>query len=180
MKEKDIAKAYAKSFIQLGDELNVDIAQEFTVLTEIINSSNDLENVMFLDLFTVEERKAVLEGILDKLEASKLTKNIISFLCEEKRLNVFPLIFKEIIVIDDHKKGFMRGTIEGATADIDEASKAKLLNFIETKIGKKAQLDYVQSDAVTAGFRVTVDDLQLDATVDNQLEKFKESIVRLH
>ena len=51
MKESNIAKVYASTFIELGKENNVDVAKELTTLTEVINLSNDLENVLFLDVF---------------------------------------------------------------------------------------------------------------------------------
>ena len=177
MKEKDVAKAYARSFIELGEEKNVDVAKELTTVTECINASNDLENVLFLDVFTIEEKESVLAELVNKLGLSALTKNLFAFLCAEKRINIFPLIFKEVVVIDDHKKGFMRGIIEGRDETVDESAKAKLTEYIEKKLGKKAELEYRKSESVTAGYRVTVEDLQLDATLDNQLDQFKHSVV---
>ncbi len=100
-----------------------------------------------------------------------------NFLIDEKRIGILPLIFKEIIVIDDEKRGFIKGTIEGNTADIDEATKNKITAFIKSKLGREPHLDYVQNGNVSAGFKVTVEDLQLDASLDNQLEKFKQSII---
>lgn len=179
MKEKDIAKAYARSVVELGDTQNVDIAKELTALTEVINSSNELENVLFLEVFTIEEKQAVLNDIVSKLNLSGLSKNLLAFLCEEKRIGLFPLVYKEVIVIDDHKKGFMRGTIEGNDDSIAADQKEQLVKFIESKLGKKAELDYKKSNEVTAGYRVTVDDLQLDATIDNQLDQFKNTVTGL-
>ena len=56
MKEQNIAKVYAHSFLQLATEHNFNVADELTKLTEVINTSNDLENVLFLDVFTTEEK----------------------------------------------------------------------------------------------------------------------------
>lgn len=180
MKEKEIAKAYARSIISLGEEKNVAVADELTKLQEVINVSNDLENVLFLEVFTIEEKASVLTGVLDRLGVSGLTKNLISFLCEEKRISLLPMIYKEVIVIDDHRKGFLRGKIEGSLDSINEEDKNKLKSYIEEKLGKKTELEYVKSSHVTAGYRVTVEDLQLDATVDNQLDQFKNSVTGLN
>jgi len=177
MKEAIVAKAYAKSIYQLGEEGNVAITDEFTKLTEVINENNDLETVLFLDVFSIEEKTAVLNDVLNKLNVSALLKNAISFLMQEKRLHIMPLIFKEMVVIDDHKKGFLRGTIEGMGDTIDPEFETKIKSFLKDKLGKEPTLTYKKNDKVTAGFRVTVDDLQLDATVDNQLNQLKSEIL---
>jgi len=177
MKEKTIAKVYAKSLLELGDEAKIQIADELTKLTEVINHSNELENVMFLELFTLEEKKTVFLEVAKKLSLSQITTETIKFLIDEKRIGILPLIVKEVIVLDDERKGFMRGTIEGTDEVIDPAFKAKIESFLKSKLGREPHLEYVKNANLTAGYKVTVEDLQLDASLDNQLEQFKQSIL---
>lgn len=82
-----------------------------------------------------------------------------------------------MIVIDDERKGFIKGTIEGQESEIDPAFKAKIESFLKNKLGKLPTLNYVQNNNVSAGYKVTVNDLQLDASLDNQLNQFKQSIL---
>jgi F-type H+-transporting ATPase subunit delta len=180
MKEQNIAKVYAQSFLELGSENGFDVADELTKLNEAINASNDLENVLFLDVFTAEEKLSVFKAIAEKLGTNKVLQVAINFLIEEKRIGLLPLVYKEIIVIDDHKKGFMRGVIEGSTDSISDEYKNKLTAVIKEKIGKDPVLEYKKSDEVTAGYKVTIEDLQLDASIDNQLYEFKKSILGEH
>ena len=175
MKEKSIARAYARSLMELGAEKGVDIADELTQLTEMVNASNDLENLLFLEVFTIEEKQSVLREILERMKASPLLKSFFSFLCQEKRLGLFPLIFKEVIVIDDHNKGFLKGVIIGAEEEIDPEVKKRLTRYMEKRLDKKVQLDYRQSSHVTAGHRLNVEDLQLDATIEHQWEQFRHT-----
>lgn len=177
MKEQAVAKVYAKSLLELGDEKKVAIADELTKLTEVINKSNELENVMFLDLFTLEEKKTVFAEVAKKMNLSQITTETIKYLIDEKRIGILPLIIKEVIVLDDERKGFMKGTIEGTDAQIDPAFKAKIEGFLKKKFNRDPHLDYVQNANLSAGYKVTVEDLQLDASLDNQLEQFKQSIL---
>ncbi len=177
MKEAIVARAYAQSIYQLGEEQNIAITDELTKLTEVINENNDLETVLFLDVFNIEEKQAVMKDILEKMNLSGLLKNVISFLMEEKRIGILPLIFKEMVVLDDHKKGFMRGIIEGREDQVDPNFEKKIHSFLKEKLGKEPVLKYSKNENVTAGFRVTVEDLQLDATLDNQLNKLKSEIL---
>ncbi len=177
MKEQSVAKVYAKSILELGDEKGVKIADELIKLTEVINKSNDLENVLFLEVFSQEEKKNIFQDIAKTLKLSPITTETILFLIDEKRIGILPLIVKEVVVIDDERKGFIKGTIEGNGVEIDPVFKAKIEAFIKTKLKREPHLEYVQNQNVSAGYRVTVEDLQLDASLDNQLEKFKQSVL---
>jgi F-type H+-transporting ATPase subunit delta len=177
MKEQLVAKVYAKSFLELGDEKKVKIADEMIKLTEVINKSNDLENVLFLEVFTLEEKKGIFIEIAKKIELSELSTEAVKYLIDEKRIGILPLIIKEIIVIDDERRGFIKGTIEGNAEHMDEALKAKIMTFLKNKLGREPNLSYVQNNNISAGYKVTVEDLQLDASLDNQLEQFKQSIL---
>lgn len=178
MKEKIIAKIYANTFVELGKDQNIDVAKELSAFSETIAASNDLENLLFLDIFTNDEKSDVFKTIAKKIELSEIMIAAVLYLIEEKRIGLFPMIFKEIIVADDAEKGFMRGTIEGRTDEISEDLKAKLLAKLESELkGKKAILNYEKNEDITSGYKVTIGDLQIDATVDNQLESFRDSVL---
>lgn len=177
MKEKTIAKVYAQALLELGDEKKINIADELTRLTEVINASNELENLLFLELFTLDEKKAVFNDVASKLSLSPITTETINFLIDEKRIGVLPMIVKEVIVFDDNRRGFIKGTIEGYGEEIDPAFKEKITSFLKEKLGRTPHLEYKTNANMTAGYRVTVEDLQLDASLDNQLEQFKQSIL---
>jgi F-type H+-transporting ATPase subunit delta len=177
VKEQITAKAYAQSIVELGVELKIDVVSDLTKLTETINKSNDLETLLFLDVFTAEEKLSVLTEVMKKLDLAQVTQNFMQYLVQEKRIGLMPMIFKDIIVIDDHNKGFLRGTIEGSEEAIPADVKEKLKSYLKTKLGREPILEYKKSNNVSAGYRVTVEDLQLDATLENQLEKFKDSVL---
>ncbi len=177
MREQAVARVYAQSLLQLGDEKKINIADELTKLTEVINKSNDLENIMFLELFTMDEKKAVFGEVAKKINLSQITVETVRYLIDEKRIGILPLIIKEVIVMDDERRGFMKGTIEGNGAEIDPAFKAKIESFLKGKLGRDPHLEYVQNAGLSAGYKVTVEDLQLDASLDNQLEQFKQSVL---
>jgi F-type H+-transporting ATPase subunit delta len=177
MKELSVAKIYARSFLELGDDKKVKIADEMIKLTEVINKSNDLENVLFLEVFTLDEKKSIFLEVAKQLNLSQLSTEAVKYLIDEKRIGLLPLIIKEIVVIDDDRRGFIKGTIEGNGDQMDEAFKANIISFLKKKIGREPDLAYVQNKNITAGYKVTVEDLQLDASLDNQLEQFKQSIL---
>ena len=177
MREKIVTRSYAQSLVALARDNKVDIADELTQLTEIINSSNDLENVLFLEVFTLEEKRSVLIAVLEKMKASSLAKKFFAFLCQEKRVGLFPLIFKEVIVIDDHNRGFIKGIIQGAEEKVSKKEMQRFTHYMEQRLGKKVELNYQKNSNVAAGYRINVEDLQLDATIDNQLDQFRKVVL---
>ena len=108
MKEQAAAKAYAKAIYELSDEANINVAEQLVALNETINKCNDLENVLFLEVFTLEEKTNVMKEVMSGLKTSALLSNFIFFLITEKRMGLFPMIFKNIIVMDDHARGVLR------------------------------------------------------------------------
>jgi F-type H+-transporting ATPase subunit delta len=178
MKDIITARIYAHALLEMAVEQKENLVEELVALTETVNNSNQLENVLFLDVFTTDEKRAVFNDIAQKSGFSPLLTTSVNFLIEERRIGLLPLITKEAIVMDDHRRGFLRGTIEGAEANIDPQVVEQMKAFIKTKLGREPNLQYVQSMNISAGYRLTVDDLQLDASLDNQLEQFKKSVIR--
>lgn len=177
MKEQVVAKIYAKSLTELGESNKVDVCEELTRLQLCINESNHLENLLFLEVFTIDEKKIVLDEIASRLKLSTIVSSFLIYLVEQRRINVLPLIYKDVVVIDDSKRGFMKGIIEGPDETVDPAIQNRLMNYLKEKVGKNIELGYQQNTEIAAGHRVTVGDLQLDATLENQLNKFKNEII---
>jgi len=177
MKEQSVSKVYAQSLLQLGTEKKVAVVDELVALTEMINKTNMLENVLFLDVFTQDEKKAVFNEVAKKAGLSALVSGMINYLIDEKRIGLLPLIVKEMVVLDDEKKGFLKGVVEGAEAQIDSKVIDQMKAFLRGKLGREPNLVYSQNANISAGYRVTVEDLQLDASLDHQLDQFKQSVI---
>ena len=179
MANDSVSKSYACALLDLSKKVNVNIVNEFVKLNEALNSSNELDQFLFLDVFTVEEKIIVLKEICKRLEISEIFQNFLFYLTEEKRIGLLDSIYKDVVVIDDDNKGFLRGVIEGNENQISEEYKNKLIAFLKDKLGKKIDLEYINNEKITAGYKVTVGDLQLDASLDNQLAKLKSTILNV-
>ncbi len=177
MKEATVSQCYAKSIYQLGHQQGTDIAEEFTKITEAINQSNHLEAVLFLDVFSLEEKSAVLDQIVDRLKLSALAKNALKFLMGEGRIGLFPLIFKELVVLDDQQKGFLRGSVEGSDDALSAEFEKAIYKYLGEKLSAEIKLDYRQNPQITAGHRVTVGDFQWDISLDYQLNRLKAQVL---
>lgn len=178
MKDENISRAYAQALYQLGKEKGVDVAKEITDINESIRLCSDLENLIFLEIFTPEEKLNVVNEVMNRLEVSEVVKKFVQFLIQEKRVNLIPLIYKDLVVIDDHEKGFLRGVVEGGDETITEEFKQRIESFLKSELeNKNINLQYSKTNQVTAGYKITVDDLQVDASLESQLNDLKHKVL---
>ena len=176
MRNNIVSKAYAKSLYELGKEQNVPVTEQLTTLNEVINANNNFENVLFMDVFTMDEKISVVEAIVLRLNLDQLIKSFVIFLIGEKRIHLFPIIFKDIVCIDDHEKGFLRGILEGSEEKMNPLFQKKVKSYLEKKLNKKVHLEYEQREGVLAGCRATVEDFQIDVSLDRQLDRLNNRV----
>lgn len=177
MKEQEISKVYAESINQIASEKSVDVVSEIAKVADLLNKSNQLEQLLFLDTFESEDKVSVFNELAEKVNLHPLVSNFMVYLIEEKRVNLFNQIYKEIVSIDDREKGFLSGVIEGSQGQVDENFKNKIGAYLNKRLGKQVNFSYEKNEKVTAGYRVKVDDLLLDASLESQLEQFKKTIM---
>ena len=178
MKRESVARAYAKSIDQLGTENKINVSDELAKFNALLNQNPKLEMLLFTEVFTVEEKADVLKKVLQKFSCPPIVQHFLMFLLTEKRIDLFPMIYKDVVIMDDDRKGFLRGIIEGNEDDADESLQSKIKEYLKTQISGRIELEFKKNEKITAGYRVTVGDLQLDASLDNQLAQVKQNILK--
>ncbi len=155
-----------------------DFLKELEHFVELLNKSSDLETILFHPLFRLDEKKPILLDVVEKSNYSKLFSEFLVFLLDEKRLGLIPQIYKELIVIEDEEKGFLKGTIEGHEDQIDQDKLLKVVSWLKQKLKISPVLNYEKNPQITAGYKVTVGDFQLDVSLDHQLDEFVKTILQ--
>jgi F-type H+-transporting ATPase subunit delta len=177
MNNSQVSKSYAKAISEIAADSNVNFADEITKFSELISSSNELESLLFLDVFTADERVSILDELFAKSSFSPILINFVKFLILEKRFNLFNTIFKEIVIMEDLKLGFISGIVEGSDENPDNELLGQIKSYLEEKLSLKTKINYKLNKEITAGYKATIGDLQIDATIENQLKKFKQEIL---
>lgn len=177
MKEQVIARAYARSIVQIGKRRKVDVSKELAFFSKMMEDCSHLRHVIFSGMFSMEEKRDVCKSLVEKTRLSTTFGDFILFLLQEKRIPLYSLIFKEAVKLDNEAQGIIHGNVEGAEASIGNDVKKKLANYLEKCLKKKVVLNYQMSRKITSGYRACVEDLQLDASVDRQLDIFEESLL---
>ena len=177
MKEQVVARAYAKAIMNIGEKKKNNISKELLSFSHVMENCSNLRHVIYSGMFTMEEKVDVCKSVLKKMKLSTTFGDFISFLLQEKRMPLYSLILNEALKLDDEAKGVVHGYIEGVEASVGNDVKKKLVDYMEGYLKKKVILDYLTNNKITSGYRIVVEDLQLDASVDRQLDIFKESLL---
>lgn len=177
MKKEQAAQSYAYSLIELGESTKVKIDKDFDRFNQYLGESDELHSLLFLPIFTIEEKNDVLKDIFKKASLSPLFQHFIFFLIGEKRFHLIPLIYREVKTILGKKSGHIKGIIESSHKDLDSEVGKLFKKYIKSKINLDVDFEHKTNPSVSAGYRVTVEDLQLDTTLDYQLDMLKDSIV---
>jgi F-type H+-transporting ATPase subunit delta len=177
MRIEEIAKLYASTIYTMGKENNFSVVSDLSKIQELIYSCNDLENLLFLDIFTQEEKNSVILDLLKRIEISDLVTRLVSFLLNEKRIKLLPFIYKEVVLIEDEEKGFIHGKIKGSAQSIPSEDQRIIEGYLKNKLNKNPILKYEQDKEITCGYKIESGDYLLDATLDHQLERLKQSIL---
>ena len=82
-----------------------------------------------------------------------------------------------MVIIDDDRKGFLRGVVSGPDENISEEILSKMQQYIREKTKKEPTLTYEKNEKITAGFKIKLEDMELDATIDNQFKILKTEIL---
>jgi F-type H+-transporting ATPase subunit delta len=177
MKNETISRSYALALLEISNESKIDVKLDLDKVWTLIRESSEFEALLFMDVFSIEERKSVLASVFEKVELESLTKNFILFLIENKRFSLFPSIYTRLTMEKDLADGFITGVVEGSEEDPDNEVIEKLKTHIEKELKQIAKLEYKQNSQITTGYKITCGDLQLDATLENQFDRLRKDIL---
>ncbi len=176
-----IARRYSRALYAIGQEQGEDqlaaFGKDLGKVMEVVDQAPEMLRVFQNPIFTIEEKKAVMQKILDKLDLSKTVVNFCLFLGDKDRLGFLPQIVDYFNGLLDEAQGVLRGELVTAV-DLDEEMKTTVKSKLEQQSGNTVYLDYQVDQQILGGLRLKVGDKVLDASLKAQLEILKENIKR--
>ena len=171
-----VSKRYAKALFSLGQEDGnfEQYGRELFEFVEFFQDHEDFRKVMSNPIFALEDRKKILEIVLDKSDFSGLMKNFLHLLLDKNRIEVIEAIAEHYSELTDTISGIARAEIFTAMPLKDE-----LLGGIEKSLeeltSKKIKTEIREDRDLIGGIVVRIGDLVLDGSIRAQLEGLKES-----
>jgi F-type H+-transporting ATPase subunit delta len=171
-----VSKRYAKALFSLGQEDGnfEQYGQELSDFETFFRANADFRQVIVNPVFAVEDRRKVLQVVLDKGNFSGVVKNFLNLLLDKNRIGVIEAITAYCSRLTDEVSGIARAEIITARP-LKEEALAKIERSLEGLTSKKIKPKVREDKDLIGGIVVKIGDLVLDGSVKAQLEGLKES-----
>ena len=174
-----VSKRYAKALLSLGQEDGkyAEYGRNLQEFSEICTTNPDFFQVISNPIFSVEDRKKVLDLALDRSDFSGLVRNFLRLLLEKNRMGAIHAITDYYNKLTDELSNITRANVVTARPLGDDALQ-KLTEALAELTSKDVKLTVEQDVSLIGGLVVKIGDLVLDGSVRAQLEGLKESLKR--
>lgn len=174
-----ISRRYAKALLSLGqdDGQYLEYGQNLQEFARFCSANKEFYEVISNRLFSVEERRKVLDIVLERSNFSNIIKNFLRLLLDKDRIGAVEEITDYYSQLTDELSGITRADIITARA-LKQESLDKLEKALKGFASKDVKINIQEDESLIGGIVVKMGDLVLDGSVIAQIEGLKESLKR--
>ena len=173
-----VASSYARAFVDvvLSAKLDANRAiSELHTLVGLLAESADLRRVWENPAIPAEQKRGLLDVIVQRDEISRPVRNLVAVLIDHRRVPFLKRIVEQVEREINQRLGFAEAEIT-SVRELGEGEKRTLEAQIEKVTGKKVRARYGQDASLLGGALVRVGSTMYDGSVKGQLEKIREAI----
>ncbi|MBW1850569.1 MAG: F0F1 ATP synthase subunit delta [Deltaproteobacteria bacterium] len=179
MIDSKISKRYAKALLSLGQEngQSAEYGQHLHEFVDLCSANDNFFRVISNQIFSVEDRKKIMETVLEKSSFSDTLKNFLKLLLDKNRIGAIEGITDHYSELIDEISNITRAEVITAKP-LKKAALDKLVQALEGLTSKEVKIDVKEDKSIMGGLIVQTGDLVLDGSVKTQLEGLRESLKR--
>ena len=178
MSLRAIARRYASALadvaIAIGDER--EIQEELNSWESMIASSNELRQVVDSPTITLDEKRRILNRLIERVKPRPTTANFIQVLLQNHRLGQLAAINRRFAQVLDERSGIVAATVTTARP-VDGISQDTLRENLAALTGKKVRLSFETDEELIGGLVTRIGSTIYDGSVRNQLQQAKERLM---
>lgn len=173
-----VASTYARAFADVVLSAHLDANRAVGGLRDIarlLNESVDLQRVWENPAVPAEQKRNLLDAIVQREGIDKQVRNLMAVLIDHRRVPFLPRIVEQLEKELDARLGFAEAQISSAR-ELSDAEKRTLESQIAKTTGKKVRASYALDSSLLGGAVVRVGSTIYDGSVKGQLERIREAI----
>ena len=173
-----VASTYARAFadVVLRDRVNADRSiAELRAVAGLLVQSFDLRRVWENPAIPAEQKRRVLDVIVQRDGISKQVRNLVAVIVDHRRIRFLEPIIAQLEKELDARLGFAEAQIISAR-DLADTEKREFEAQVQKLTGKKVRARYAQDPLLLGGAVVRIGSTIYDGSVKGQLERLKEAI----
>jgi F-type H+-transporting ATPase subunit delta len=174
-----ISRRYAKALLSLGQEDGhyEEYGRNLQEFGRFCSANREFFQVISSQIFSVEERKRVLDAVLEKSSFSDTLRNFLWLLLDKNRIGALEQIAEYYSRLTDDISNVTRAQVITARALRDDQLD-RLEKALAQLTSKKVKMEVKEDGSLIGGLIVKIGDLVLDGSVTAQLKGLKESLRR--
>ena len=172
-----LSARYATAIFELAqDEKSLDaVDKDLTSLKAMVVASPDLARLVRAPVFSGEEQVAGLNAILNRMEASPLTRRFILLLSQKRRLFYLTDIIRAFHAMVARQRGEVEASVTSAHV-LGDAEIASLKQILKSKLGRDARLEMKVDPRLLGGLVVKVGSRMIDSSLRTKLEGLRAAM----
>jgi F-type H+-transporting ATPase subunit delta len=173
-----VASTYARAFadVVLSAHLNADGSiAELRAIASLLNESPDLRRVWENPAVPAEQKRRLLDVIVERDGISRQVRNLVAVLIDHRRVHFLEPIIVQLEKELDARLGFAEADITSARPLVD-AEKREFEAQVGKLTGKKVRARYGRDASLLGGAVVRLGSTIYDGSVKGQLDRIKEAI----
>lgn len=167
------ASALADVVLERGEALEVQ--SELVAWERIIQSSPNLVEVFRNPTIALDQKRAVLNKLIERAKPRETTVNFLKVLLQNQRLTELGEINRRLAEVLDERAGMVAATVSTARA-VAENSRQALQAKLAKMTGKKVRVDFATDPELLGGIVTRIGSTVYDGSVRNQLQQIKEKM----
>jgi len=169
-----IAYRYASALYELAAELkNIDaVLKDLEFLQKSIKVNKDLKLLVQSPLIVSDDKQKILEKILSKKSANKITITFLKVISNNKRFVYLSSIISQFININAQKRGNVLADVTSAD-ELSDKQKNEINNQLKSILGQKLSLDFKVDKKIIGGLIVKVGSKMIDSSLASKISKLK-------
>lgn len=122
-------------------------------------------------------KRAVATAVAQRLGAGRLVTDFLGLLARRGRLDLLPAIARVYRDLEDQAQGRIRARVRSAVP-LGEGERATLAARLGRVVGKEVMLEVSEDPTLLGGFVAQIGSLQVDGSLDGQLARMRERLMR--
>jgi len=173
------ARRYAKALYAAAAEAGAGEAagRELSILLDTLQANDQAVELLARPWIKPGDRRAAALTLAERAGCGKLVADFVALVAERGRLDHLAAIVAAYQELADAGLGRVRAQVRTAVA-LSDPEKDQLARHLQTQLGKQIILEETVDTNLLGGFVAQVGSLILDGSLDGQLARMRERLVR--
>jgi len=178
MKLESKAKQYAEALFNVANQSSSEkaVRNSLTLVNSAIKASPEFRAFLFSKRITeIQKATAVKEAL--GVKCHPIVSEFIGLVTDQNLVKLFSLIEKSYIKIFEKKLNYLT-VIAHVSSELSERESEELKESLESLLGKSMELNIKVDPNLIGGIKLRVGNKFMDASIQNQLESMRQSLLK--